>query len=104
MGARIVGAGTDSIRITGVPELGGARHAVMPDRIEAGTAMVAAAITGGDIVVRNVIPEHLEAVTAKLREAGVEVEPAGAGSAPCARLRAAEGVLRADTAASRLSD
>lgn len=80
MGARIVGAGTDSIRITGVPELGGARHAVMPDRIEAGTAMVAAAITGGDIVVRNVIPEHLEAVTAKLREAGVEVEPAGPGA------------------------
>jgi UDP-N-acetylglucosamine 1-carboxyvinyltransferase len=80
MGARIVGAGTDTIRITGVRELGGARHAVIPDRIEAGTAMVAAAITGGDVVVTNVIPEHLEAVTAKLREAGVEVEPAGAGA------------------------
>lgn len=80
MGARIVGAGTDSIRIVGVPELGGARHTVIPDRIEAGTAMVAAALTGGDVVVTNVIPEHLEAVTAKLREAGVEVEPAGPGA------------------------
>lgn len=80
MGARVVGAGTDAIRITGVEQLGGARHTVMPDRIEAGTAMVAAAITGGDIVVQNVIPEHLEAVTAKLREAGIEVEPAGVGA------------------------
>jgi len=78
MGAKVVGAGTDTIRIVGVDGLRGARHAVMPDRIEAGTAMVAAAITGGDIVVQNVITEHLEAVTAKLREAGVEVTPAGA--------------------------
>lgn len=80
MGARVVGAGTDAIKITGVDQLGGARHTVMPDRIEAGTAMVAAAITGGDIVVQNVIPEHLDAVTAKLREAGVEVESAGVGA------------------------
>ncbi|REJ34581.1 MAG: UDP-N-acetylglucosamine 1-carboxyvinyltransferase [Bacillota bacterium] len=79
MGAKVVGAGTDTIRVVGVEGLRGARHAVMPDRIEAGTAMVAAAVTGGDIVVQNVIPEHLEAVTAKLREAGVEVAPAGPG-------------------------
>lgn len=80
MGAKVVGAGTDAIRITGVDQLGGSRHTVIPDRIEAGTAMVAAAITGGDVLVKNVIPEHLEAVTAKLREAGVDVEPVGAGA------------------------
>ncbi len=74
MGANIKGAGTDAIKITGVDFLGIAEHTVIPDRIEAGTFMVATAITGGDVVVTNVIPEHLEAVTAKLREAGVEVE------------------------------
>lgn len=73
MGADIKGAGTDTIKISGVKELKGANHAVIPDRIEAGTFMVAAAITGGDVVVENVVTEHLKPVTAKLREAGVEV-------------------------------
>ncbi|MFZ5631869.1 MAG: UDP-N-acetylglucosamine 1-carboxyvinyltransferase [Bacillota bacterium] len=73
MGADIKGAGTDVIKIKGVDSLGTAEHTVIPDRIEAGTHMIAAAITGGDVVVINVIPEHFEALTAKLREAGVEV-------------------------------
>lgn len=73
MGADIKGAGTDTIKITGVPELKAIRHTVIPDRIEAGTYMVAAAITGGDVVVENVVTDHLKPVTAKLREAGVEV-------------------------------
>lgn len=73
MGADIKGAGTDTIKITGVKDLKGANHTIIPDRIEAGTYMVAAAITGGDIVVENVVTDHLKPVTAKLREAGVEI-------------------------------
>lgn len=73
MGADIKGAGTDTIKINGVDSLKGTRHAVIPDRIEAGTFMVAAAITGGDVTVENVVPDHLKPVTAKLREAGIEV-------------------------------
>lgn len=73
MGADIKGAGTDTIRINGVNSLHGVTHAVIPDRIEAGTFMVAAAITGGDVTVENVVPDHLKPVTAKLREAGAEV-------------------------------
>lgn len=72
-GATVKGAGTGTIRIDGVACLGGARHEVIPDRIEAGTHLVAAAVTGGDVTVTNVIPEHVEPVIAKLREAGVEV-------------------------------
>jgi UDP-N-acetylglucosamine 1-carboxyvinyltransferase len=73
MGAEIKGAGTDTIKISGVRELKGVSHAVIPDRIEAGTYMVEAAITGGDVVVENVVTDHLKPVTAKLREAGAEV-------------------------------
>lgn len=73
MGARISGAGTDTITIHGVDKLHGAQHSIMPDRIEAGTLMTAAAITGGDVTLQNVVPEHLKPVTAKLREAGMEV-------------------------------
>lgn len=73
MGAHIQGAGTDTITIEGVNELKPLEIAVMPDRIEAGTFMVAAAITRGDVKVKNAIPSHLEAVISKLREAGVEV-------------------------------
>lgn len=73
MGADIKGAGTDTIRINGVDSLKGATHSVIPDRIEAGTFMVAAAITGGDVIIENVVPNHLKPVSAKLREAGVEV-------------------------------
>lgn len=76
MGARIKGGGTDTIKIEGVRpgHLKPAVHTVIPDRIEAGTHMVAAAITGGDVTVTNVIPEHLEPLLAKLREAGVDVD------------------------------
>ena len=74
MGAVIKGAGTDVIKIDGVKHFGGAEHAVIPDRIEAGTFMLAAVATGGDLVIGEVIPKHLEAVTAKLREIGAEVD------------------------------
>lgn len=73
MGADVKGAGTDTIKISGVMDLKSANHTIIPDRIEAGTFMVAAAITGGDVVVENVVPDHLKPVIAKLREAGVEV-------------------------------
>jgi UDP-N-acetylglucosamine 1-carboxyvinyltransferase len=73
MGARIQGAGTSSVTIEGVDELQPIEHAIIPDRIEAGTFMVAAAITSGDVLVRDCLPEHLEAVTAKLRSAGAQV-------------------------------
>jgi len=74
MGAKIHGAGTDRIEIEGVTELGGATHRVLPDRIEAGTLIVAGAITGGEVTVTEVVPEHLSAVLAKLEECGVSVE------------------------------
>jgi UDP-N-acetylglucosamine 1-carboxyvinyltransferase len=73
MGADIKGAGTDTIKITGVSRLNGANHLIIPDRIEAGTFMVAAAITGGDVIIENVVPDHLTPVSAKLMEAGVEI-------------------------------
>lgn len=73
LGANVAGAGTSTIRIRGVAELKGARHSVIPDRIEAGTFMVAAAITGGDILVENVIVNHMKPVIAKLIEAGCRV-------------------------------
>ncbi|AOY75330.1 UDP-N-acetylglucosamine 1-carboxyvinyltransferase [Clostridium formicaceticum] len=73
MGAKVRGAGTDTIKIQGVKRLGGCQHSVIPDQIEAGTYMIAAAATGGDVLINNVIPKHLEAITAKLREMGVEV-------------------------------
>lgn len=74
MGAKIKGAGTDTIKIDGVPELHGAVHNVIPDRIEAGTFMVAAAITRGKVLLKNVLPDHLKPIIAKLRECGVTVE------------------------------
>ena len=74
MGANIKGAGTDVIRIKGVEKLHGTEYSIIPDQIEAGTFMFAAAATRGDIMVKNVIPKHLEATTAKLEEIGCEVE------------------------------
>lgn len=74
MGAKIRGAGTDTIRIEGVEKLHGADYTIIPDRIEAGTYMIAAAMTGGDVVVKNVLPEHQKPLIAKLREAGAVVE------------------------------
>lgn len=73
MGARIRGAGTDIIKIEGVLELKGIRHAVIPDRIEVGTFMTAAAITRGQVTLENVIPTHVQPIVAKLRETGVQI-------------------------------
>lgn len=74
MGARIKGAGTDVIRIKGVTKLHGSEYTIIPDQIEAGTFMFAAALTKGDVTVKNVIPKHLESITAKLLEIGCEIE------------------------------
>ncbi|ATW26193.1 UDP-N-acetylglucosamine 1-carboxyvinyltransferase [Candidatus Formimonas warabiya] len=74
LGAKIRGAGTDVIKITGVKRLQGTRYGIIPDRIEAGTFMVGAAITRGNILVENVIPTHIKPVSAKLQEAGVYIE------------------------------
>ena len=74
MGASIKGAGTDVIRIKGVSKLHGTEYTIIPDQIEAGTFMFAAAVTKGDVTVKNVIPKHLESISAKLTEIGCEVE------------------------------
>jgi UDP-N-acetylglucosamine 1-carboxyvinyltransferase len=74
MGAVIKGAGTETIRIEGVSEMHGCRHSIIPDRIQAGTYMIAAAATRGNVLIDNVIPKHLEALTAKLLEMGVDIE------------------------------
>ncbi len=73
MGAKVRGAGTGTIRIEGVEKLYGGNHSIIPDRIEAGTFMVAAAITGGDILIENAVPEHLRSITAKMEEMGVKI-------------------------------
>ncbi len=73
MGAKIKGAGTETIRIEGVEHMHGCRHSIIPDRIQAGTYMIAAAATRGDVTIDNVIPKHMEAMTAKLQEMGVEI-------------------------------
>lgn len=73
MGASIKGAGTDTIKVKGVDEMHGCEYSVVPDQITAGTYMMAAAATKGNVLVRNIIPKHMEAVTAKLREMGVEI-------------------------------
>ena len=75
-GANVRGAGTDVIRIRGVAKLHGGEYTIIPDQIEAGTFMFAAAVTKGDVTVKNVIPKHLESITAKLLEIGCEVEEA----------------------------
>lgn len=74
MGARVLGAGTETIRIQGVPELHGCEHTIIPDQSEAATLMAAAAMTKGNVTLRNTIPDHLESITAKLQEAGVDIE------------------------------
>lgn len=74
MGADIKGAGTDVIKIRGVKKLKGGTYSIIPDQIEAGTYMVAAAATGGEVLIKNVIPKHLESISAKLTEMGVEIE------------------------------
>lgn len=74
LGANVKGAGTDTIRILGVKELGSTTHTVIPDRIETGTYMIAAAMTRGNLMIENVVPSHLKPIIAKLRECGVEIE------------------------------
>ena len=74
MGADVRGAGTDTVKINGVDKLHGGTYAIIPDQIEAGTYMVAAAATGGEVLVKNVIPRHLECISAKLRETGTIVQ------------------------------
>ena len=73
MGARISGAGTDTIKVRGVKSLHGGSYTIIPDQIEAGTYMAAAAVTGGDVMIENIIPRHMECITAKLREMGVKI-------------------------------
>ena len=73
-GADVRGAGTDVIKVRGVQQMHGCTYSIIPDQIEAGSYMVAAAATGGDVLIENVTPKHLEPITAKLRRAGVEVE------------------------------
>ena len=73
MGADVKGAGTDVIKIRGVKKLYGGTHSIIPDQIEAGTFMAAVAATGGQVLIKNVIPKHLECITAKLNEMGVEI-------------------------------
>ena len=77
MGADIKGAGTDSIKIRGVRKLSGGSYAIIPDQIEAGTYMAAVAATGGELLIRNVIPKHMDCISAKLMEMGVEIEENG---------------------------
>ena len=77
MGAEIYGAGTDVIRVRGVKELKGGSYSIIPDQIEAGTYMAAAVATGGDILVKNVIPKHMDCITSKLREMGAGIEVSG---------------------------
>ena len=83
IGADVRGAGTDTIRISGVRALGGGTHGVIPDRIEAGTFMLAAAATRGEVVLENIVTDHCKAITAKLREANVRVEDCGGGLCVC---------------------
>ncbi len=73
MGANIMGAGTDMIRIRGVEKLHGSEYSIIPDQIEAGTYMAAAAAAGGDVLVKNIIPKHMESISSKLRAMGVEL-------------------------------
>ena len=87
MGAKIEGAGTPTLRVQGVERLHGATHAIIPDRIEAGTFLVAGAITGGELLLTNCEPGHLKAVIEKLRECGVDIRCEGKGKL---RVRAAK--------------
>ncbi len=73
-GAKVSGAGTDTIKVNGVSKLRGCSYAIIPDMIEAGTYMIAAAVTGGKLNIKNVIPKHLESISAKMEEMGIEIE------------------------------
>jgi UDP-N-acetylglucosamine 1-carboxyvinyltransferase len=96
MGARVRGAGTSTITIEGTKDLRGARYTIIPDRIEAGTYLIAAAATHGDVLIEDLIPEHVTALLAKLAETGAEVQPEPTG----VRARAERGLrpIEVDTA------
>ena len=87
MGAKIKGAGTDVIRISGVSKLHGTTYSIIPDQIEAGTFMMAAAATKGDVIIRNVIPKHLESISAKLTEVGCQIDEEDDAVRVCATRR-----------------
>jgi len=93
MGACIEGEGTPTIRVKGVGELHGCRHAIIPDRIEAGTFLLAGAMTGGELVITGCEPGHLDALVAKMREAGAEITQTGEGSL---RVKALRGLRAVD--------
>jgi UDP-N-acetylglucosamine 1-carboxyvinyltransferase len=93
MGACIEGEGTPKIRVRGVGQLHGCSHAIIPDRIEAGTFLLAGAMTGGEVVIRGCEPEHLDALVLKMREAGAEITSVGAGAL---RVKAAGGLKAVD--------
>ena len=93
MGAKIEGVGTSTLRVQGVERLHGATHAVIPDRIETGTFLVAGAITGGELLLTNCEPSHLKSVIEKLRKCGVEIKCEGDGNV---RVRAAKKLVAAD--------
>lgn len=95
MGAKIEGAGTATIRVEGVPELHGAEHTIIPDRIEAGTFLVAGAMAGGDLTLTHCAPQHLGAVIGKLRESGVDIR-CDANDSSILRVRAPKKLLAAD--------
>ena len=103
MGAKVKGAGTDIIRITGVEQLHGCSYAIIPDQIETGTLMIAAAATRGDVTIDNVIPTHMEALSAKLIEMGVTVE-GGRRYAAGHMQKAAKARQHQNAAVSRVSD
>ena len=96
MGARISGAGTDTVKIRGVEKLSGGTYAIIPDQIEAGTYLAAVAAAGGNVLVKNVIPKHMECITSKLQEMGVKVT----NYDDAIRVRS-EGKLRATTVKTR---
>ncbi len=92
MGARIEGTDSDTLTVEGVKALGGARHACISDRVEAGTLLIAAALTGGDVTVEEIVPDHVEALLVKLRAMGARVEPGGSA----VRVSCPDGLSAAD--------
>jgi len=102
MGARVLGAGTSTIQIQGVEGLGAAEHTIIPDRVETGTFIAAAALTGGELEIKDCLPEHLSTVISKLREVGVEINELNPSSL---EVRCREGLKRVsyNRALSRLS-
>jgi UDP-N-acetylglucosamine 1-carboxyvinyltransferase len=93
MGAKIEGAGTSTIRITGVERLHGAEHTIIPDRIEAGTFLIAGAMTGGELTISGCEPAHLIALIVKMRQAGIEITETGPGAL---RVRTPDGLHSVD--------